>query len=129
MRGFAERLKGLIEDQDDGDVAAAARRLELEDAQLVAILYGPPQRPGMRLFRAVVREYVADPGWLLTGLYDISELARDHEEFGEIVELLFRYTEGADTPPDEHPPLDLGECAAGRDGARAAPPPDTLPEA
>jgi hypothetical protein len=88
---IAERIRTLIARQDDGDVTAAARRLErpIADVYLPERIIASSDEPAAIEFLAnVVRTYEADVCWLITGTntrtsHPLSSAAR-----GTIVELL-----------------------------------------
>ena len=67
--GIAQRLRGLIGDQDRGDLAATARRLHVEELSLRMSVDELSPHPTMEVVMAVIREYGVDPAWLVTGEY------------------------------------------------------------
>lgn len=70
--GIAERLRGLIAGQDNGDLAKTAARLGVEELSLRMSVDDLSPHPTVEVLAAVVREYGVDPHWLLTGDYDPS---------------------------------------------------------
>ena len=88
---IAERIRTLIARQDDGDVTAAARRLErpIADVYLPERIIASADEPAAIEFLAtVVRTYEADVCWLITGTNARTALPLSREARGTIVELL-----------------------------------------
>ena len=76
---IAERIRFLIARNDDGDVTAAARRLErpIADVYLPERLIASGDNPAALDFLAdVVRTYETDACWLITGTSSRTSLAR-----------------------------------------------------
>jgi hypothetical protein len=88
---IAERIRTLIARQDEGDVTAAARRLErpIADVYLPERVIASGDEPAAIEFLAnVVRTYEADVCWLITGANALSARSLSTEARGTIVELL-----------------------------------------
>ena len=88
---IAERIRTLIARQDDGDVTAAARRLErpIADVYLPERIIASADEPAAIEFLAtVVRTYEADVCWLITGTNARTARPLSREARGTIVELL-----------------------------------------
>ena len=88
---IAERIRTLIARQDDGDVTAAARRLErpIADVYLPERIIASADEPAAIEFLAtVVRTYEADVCWLITGTNPRTARPLSREARGTIVELL-----------------------------------------
>lgn len=68
---IAARIRGLIAGQDPS-VSAAARRLKVDEVSLRMSVDELAPYPTVDVIAAIVREYGADPTWLLTGEYDSS---------------------------------------------------------
>jgi len=67
---IAERIRTLIARQDNGDVTAAARRLERPIADvyfLERVISSGNQPAALEFLATVVRTYEADACWLITG--------------------------------------------------------------
>jgi hypothetical protein len=69
---IAQRLRGLIAGQDNGDLAKTAARLGVEEVSLRMSVDDLSPHPTVEVLAAVIREYGVDPHWLLTGDYDPS---------------------------------------------------------
>lgn len=67
--GIAARLRGLIEGQEGGTEAAAAR-LGVDEASLRISIDAATPHPTLEVLAAAIEEYGIDPTWLLTGRYD-----------------------------------------------------------
>jgi transcriptional regulator with XRE-family HTH domain len=65
---IAARIAHLIDQREGGNVAAAARRLGVSQRGLAKVYAGETRHPRADLLQALVREYGADPAWLLTGI-------------------------------------------------------------
>ena len=65
---IAARITQLIDRKEGGNVAAAARRLGVSQRGLSKVYSGETRHPRADLLQALVREYGADPAWLLTGV-------------------------------------------------------------
>jgi hypothetical protein len=105
--GIAERLRGLIGGQDDGDVAGTARRLHVEELSLRMSIDPLSPHPTMEVIVAVIREYGVDPTWLLTGEYHSGSHRVAIEGEGERLPAPLRafmaYRRGSiSEPPPEH---------------------------
>ena len=88
---IAERIRTLIARQDDGDITAAARRLErpIADVYLPERIIASADEPAAIEFLAtVVRTYEADVCWLITGTHARTARPLSREARGTIVELL-----------------------------------------
>ena len=88
---IAERIRTLISRQDDGDITAAARRLErpIADVYLPERIIASADEPAAIEFLAtVVRTYEADVCWLITGTNARTARPLSREARGTIVELL-----------------------------------------
>ena len=70
--GIAERLRGLLGGQHNGDVAETAARLGIEELSLRMSIDEHSPHPTVEVLAAVVREFGVDPTWLLTGAYNVS---------------------------------------------------------
>jgi hypothetical protein len=68
----ASRVRTLLDDPDDTDLAAVARRLRVDELEFRMTIDIESPRPTMDVLLAVIREYAVDPTWLLTGDYDSS---------------------------------------------------------
>lgn len=78
LREIATRVRTIIEENDPGDLAAAARRLGLsviDLRNLEEVLERRTAHGRAVLLASVVRAYRADACWLLTGL-DASSIVR-----------------------------------------------------
>jgi hypothetical protein len=67
---IAARLRGLLAGQDDGNLAATARRLGVEEVSLRMSIDEDSPFPTIDVLAAVIGEYGIDPSYLLTGRYD-----------------------------------------------------------
>jgi hypothetical protein len=91
---IAGRIRTLIARQDDGDVTAAARRLDLPIADVYLperIMCSSSEPAALEFLATVVRSYDADVCWLITGTTaNNARHARpfSNEARGMIVELL-----------------------------------------
>ena len=88
---IAERIRTLIARQDEGDVTAAARRLErpIADVYLPERVISCGDEPAAIEFLAhIVRTYEADVCWLITGTSAPAARGLSNEARGTIVELL-----------------------------------------
>jgi len=102
-RAIAARLRGLIAGQDRGDVSATARRLHVEELSLRMSIDELSPFLTIDVLTAVVREYGADPTWLLTGEYNPAAhravLESDTDEIpGAITGLIVRTTTPGSLP-------------------------------
>lgn len=70
--GIADRLRGLVGGQDNGDLGETAARLGLEELSLRMSIDEISPHPTVEVLAAVIRVYGVDPTWLLTGVYDAS---------------------------------------------------------
>ena len=70
--GIAERIRGLVGGQDQGDVGATAERLRVEELSLRMSIDPLSPHPTMEVIMAIIREYGVDPAWLMTGQYQSS---------------------------------------------------------
>lgn len=66
-RALAARLWSLIEREDNGNVAAAARRCDVSVSALVELLAGDSGRPSAETLGAIIDAYRVAPLWLLLG--------------------------------------------------------------
>ena len=67
---IAGRIRALIARQDDGDVTAAARRLDLPIADVYLperVICSCDEPAALEFLATVVRSYDADVCWLITG--------------------------------------------------------------
>ena len=66
---IAGRIRILIARQDQGDVTAAARRLErpIADLYLPERVLASGDEPALHFLASVIRNYDADACWLITG--------------------------------------------------------------
>ena len=88
---IAERIRSLIARNDDGDVIAAAHRLErpIADVYLPERIIASGDGPAALEFLAmVVRTYEVDVCWLVTGLPAQDASSISNEARGTIVELI-----------------------------------------
>jgi hypothetical protein len=93
---IAERIRYLIARQDNGDVTAAARRLErpIADVYFPERLIASGDDPAALDFLAtVVRRYEADAVWLITGRSARNASAVTSEARGIIVDVLAEFGE------------------------------------
>ena len=67
---IAERLRGLLGGQDNGDLGETAARLGLEEVSLRMSIDEDSPHPTVEVLAAVIRAYGVDPTWLMTGVYD-----------------------------------------------------------
>ena len=77
---IALRIRGLLDGQDQGLIAAAARRLGVSEVALRITIDDIEPHPTLEVILAVVREYGVDPSWLLTGEYDPTSHRRALDE-------------------------------------------------
>lgn len=96
---IAARIRGLLSGQ--GDTAALAARLRVDEVALRISIDGLSPYPTMGVIAAVVREYGVDPSWLLTGEYNAAAhrevLGADTAELPtKLAGIARRF--GADTP-------------------------------
>lgn len=70
--GIAERIRGLLGGQDQGDLSQTAERLGLEEVSLRMSIDELSPHPTVEVLSAMIQEYGVDPTWLLTGKYDAS---------------------------------------------------------
>jgi hypothetical protein len=102
--GIAERLRALI-GQDQGDFAASAERLRVEELSLRMSVDHISPHPTIEVILAVVREYGVDPTWLLTGKYDSSShrAAIEGDDMPGPLRDFIAYRRGSiSDPPPEH---------------------------
>lgn len=64
---LSARVRELIDRQDGGDVARAARRIGTRECDLRAILNGDSSHPSLAALSAIVRGYDVDTWWLISG--------------------------------------------------------------
>ena len=74
---IAARIAQLIDREESGNVAAAARQLGVSQRGLAKVCSGETRHPRVSLLQALVREYGADPAWLLTGIPAVDWPASD----------------------------------------------------
>jgi len=74
---LAARVRALIDKQDDGDVARAARRIGTRECDLRAILDGQQTHPNVAALSAIVRGYDVDTWWLITGETKVGSLSTE----------------------------------------------------
>jgi hypothetical protein len=67
---LAARVRELIDRFDEGDVAAAARRIGARELDLRAILAAESSHPSLAALSAIVRGYDVDTWWLICGETD-----------------------------------------------------------
>ena len=67
---IAARIRGLIAGQDEGDPAAVATRLRVDEVGFRMSIDELAPNPTVEVIAAVVAAYGVDPSWLLTGEYD-----------------------------------------------------------
>lgn len=68
---IAGRIRALIARQDDGDVTAAARRLDVPIADVYLperVICSSSEPEALEFLATVVRSYEADVCWLITGI-------------------------------------------------------------
>ena len=83
----AARIKQVIDDFEQGNISAAARRLDCSSSGLQKICAGETESPRSDLLHRIVREYGVDPRWLLMG--DTEKVATgDGQARREAVKLL-----------------------------------------
>lgn len=63
----SERIKRIVDQEEGGNVSAAARRLGCSSSGLQKIYAGETTHPRSDLLVSLVREYGVDPEWLLLG--------------------------------------------------------------
>jgi hypothetical protein len=64
---LAARVRDLVDNNDQGDVAQAARRIGTRECDLRAILRGDSGHPSLAALSAIVRGYDVDTWWLISG--------------------------------------------------------------
>jgi len=64
---LAARVRGLVDQFDEGDAARAARRIGAREADLRAILNAQSSSPSLGTLSAIVRGYDVDTWWLISG--------------------------------------------------------------
>ena len=90
---ISNRIREVLDREESGNVAAAARKLGYSQRGLAKIYHGETQNPRADLLEAVVRVYEVDPEWLLTGKHPngaISEAAVRREAVKLLRQLLDR---------------------------------------
>ena len=93
---IAERIRTLIARQDDGDVTAAARRLDRPIADMYfpeRVIASADQPAAVEFLAAVVRSYEADACWLITGTTTRNRPTVTSEARVTIVEVLEELTD------------------------------------
>jgi hypothetical protein len=69
-KAIATRLRGLLAGQDGGDIAATARRLNVEEVSLRMSIDEDSPYPTLDVLAAVVAQYGVDPSFIVTGQYN-----------------------------------------------------------
>ena len=64
---LAARVRELVDHNDHGDVALAARRIGTRECDLRAILSADSSHPSLAALSAIVRGYDVDTWWLISG--------------------------------------------------------------
>jgi hypothetical protein len=64
---LAARVRALIDRDDGGEVAQAARRIGTRECDLRAIVNGDSSHPSLAALSAIVRGYDVDCWWLISG--------------------------------------------------------------
>lgn len=64
---LADRVGGLVQRHDESDVAQAARRIGVREAELRAIVDATTDSPSVTVLSAIVRGYDVDAWWLISG--------------------------------------------------------------
>ena len=103
--GIAERLRALINGQDDGDLADASGRLHVEELSLRMSIDPLSPHPTIEVIMAVIREYGVDPTWLLTGEYQSSShrVAMEGDQLPAPLRAFMAYRRASiSEPPPEH---------------------------
>lgn len=106
-REVAARLRALLAGQDGQDLAAAARRLGVEEVSLRMSIDEEAPYPTLDVLVAFVATYGVDPKWLLSGQYDAATHRRvldaDARIVGEVVQHMANDTpvRPLSAPPDE----------------------------
>jgi len=88
---IAERIRTLIARRDDGDVTAAARRLDRSIADVYCperVISSGDEPAAVEFLATVVRSYDADACWLITGTTSRNAPPLSSEARGTIVEVL-----------------------------------------
>lgn len=67
---IAERIRGLIAGQDQGDLAITARRLGVDEVSLRMSVDELAPYPTIDVLAALVAQYGVDPSYLVNGKYD-----------------------------------------------------------
>ena len=111
-RDIANRVRMLIANKDQGDLSAAAMRLELsmdEVQRLDEVLARDPPTRRAGLLASVIRTYQADACWLLTGQETASitdlppeirlEVAHLLSEIGSRILAHYRESQPPSSPP------------------------------
>jgi hypothetical protein len=85
----ADRIRGLVNLDDDGRLPVIAERLRVDEGILRQAVMGTSQPAYLTLVAAIIRVYGLDPSWVLTGRYDEGThrvaLRGDPREIGSIV--------------------------------------------
>jgi hypothetical protein len=92
---IAARIRGLLAGQDNGDPAAAAARLGVDETGLRMSIDDLAPNPTIDVIAAVVGTYGVDPVWLLTGEYDPAihrGLLEDHQPVERTISRLMSAT-------------------------------------
>ena len=90
---ISERIRHLIDTEDQGNVSAAARRLGCPQRTLAKVYSGETRNPGADLLQAIVERYPVDPAWLLTGVESREWTEREERIRQQAVKLLMRMLE------------------------------------
>jgi hypothetical protein len=88
---IAARIRGLLSGQDDGDPAACAARLRVDEVGLRMSIDELAPNPTVEVIAAIVAAYAVDPCWLLTGEYDTAThrgILEEHESVEQVVSRL-----------------------------------------
>jgi len=93
---IADRIRTLIARQDDGDVTAAARRLDrpIVDLYLPERVIASGNDAAIDFLASIVRNYDADACWLITGTTLDAALPLSSAARLTIVELLGQVSDG-----------------------------------
>lgn len=95
-KGIAERLRGLLSGQFNGDLEQTAAHLGIEELSLRMSIDELSPHPTVEVLAAVIRVYGIDPSWLLTGTYDAathrSAMEGEHDQADALRRMISRPT-------------------------------------